>query len=432
MDEQKPLRPPKSNKHDGELLNWLTIQPHTAASSALASWFHEETGAWIRIVSVPYADITERAIQDARDGSGEFDIFQYWYAMLGALVEKNVLRDVTGWWQDNAAEIQPDDFIPVFRDTWCVQDGRRYGIPFDGDMHLLFYNKLLFNKYHLAVPETWDDYLSAARTITEGEQRTGSLDADDSRYGCGIMAADIPLILIGTFLNRLAGFGGYFFEADGSPAVNSPEALAALEHLVRELPYALPDPTKVAFDEMLGPWMAGRVGMVEFWADLGKMTDNPHQSQMAHSWGVAPLPKGPGPKGKVAAPLNAGWSLGVSTRSRNPELAQEFLRFCLRPDIILRIGTIDGGLDPARWSTYELPEYRACVTEELAAAAKTALQSAAVSWPTGASWPELQTILNENLYLAVTRCKSPREALDDTQAAWMRILTQRAESVTGG
>ena len=63
---------------------------------------------------------------------------------------------------------------------------------------------------------------------------------------------------------------------------------------------------------MLGPWLAGRVGMVEFWADLGKISDNPEQSVIANQWGVVPLPKGPAPKGKVSAPLNAGWSLGVS------------------------------------------------------------------------------------------------------------------------
>ncbi len=101
-------------------------------------------------------------------------------------------------------------------------------------------------------PITWEEYLAAARTITEAER-------GNDRYGCGIMAANIPLILIGTFLNRLAGFGGDFIDSQGRPALDSPEALAALEHLIAELPYALPDPTLVAFDEMLGS-LVGRQG----------------------------------------------------------------------------------------------------------------------------------------------------------------------------
>jgi multiple sugar transport system substrate-binding protein len=398
----------------GQSLSWLTIQPHTIASGMLAKWFEEETGVKINIVAVPYVEITDDAIKDVSNETREFDVFQYWYAMLGTLVQKDILCDISTWWVQNTEVFNPQDIIPVFRDTWCLINNKRYGVPFDGDMHLLFYNKILFNKHGLQPPNTWDEYLVAARKITEAE-------IGNDRYGCGIMAANIPLILVGTYLNRLAGFGGDFFDFQGKPALDSPEALAALEHLVAELPYALPDPAHVAFDEMLGPWMAGRVGMVEFWADLGKITDT-KESTIANQWGVLPLPKGPAPKGKVTAPLNAGWSLGVSSKARNPELAMEFLKFCLRPDIILKICTIQGGLDPVRWSTYEKPELTNCVTKELATAACSAIKSTAVPWPTSALWSELQTILNDNLYLAVTHVKTPRQALDDIQNKWNQIL----------
>ena len=400
---------------EGQTLHWLTIEPHTVASGTLAKWFEQEYGVKVEITAVPYSEITSHAFRDIIEGKREFDILQYWYPMLGALVEKGILREVTSWWERNSDELNPQDVIPVFRDTWCVKQTRRYGVPFDGDMHLLFYNKVIFKKYGLLPPRTWDEYLTTARTITEGER-------GDDRYGCGIMAANIPLILIGTYLNRLAGFGGEFIDSTGKPSLNSPEALAALEHLIKELPYAIPDPTKIAFDEMLDPWLAGRVGMVEFWADLGKISDNPEQSVIAGKWGVVPLPKGPAPKGKVSAPLNAGWSLGVSSQARYPDLALEFLKFSLRPDIMLRICTIQGGLDPVRWSTYDLTKFRDCVTEELAHAASSAIKSAAVPWPTDSRWEKMQTILNENLYLAVTQKITPKQALEDTQVLWNRIL----------
>ena len=400
---------------DGQTLHWLTIEPHTVASGTLAKWFEEEFGASVEITAVPYSEITSHALRDIIDGKREFDIFQYWYPMLGALVEKGILREVTTWWEQNSDELNSQDIIPVFRDTWCVNQNKRYGVPYDGDMHLLFYNKVIFKNYGLLPPTTWDEYLATARTITEAER-------GNDRYGCGIMAANIPLILIGTFLNRLAGFGGDFLDAQGKPILDSPEALAALEQLIAELPYALPDPTQVAFDEMLGPWLAGRVGMVEFWADLGKISDNSEESVIAKQWGVVTLPKGPAPKGKVSAPLNAGWSLGISSQARYPDLALEFLKFSLRPDIMLQICTIQGGLDPVRWSTYELPEFNDRITVELAHAASSAIKSAAVPWPMDSRWEKMQTILNENLYLAVTRKISPKQALEGTQVLWNRIL----------
>jgi multiple sugar transport system substrate-binding protein len=407
--------PVPPGKFAGRSINFLAIQPHTVASKAVAQWFEEETGARVNVLIVPYGNVTEKAVLDVTSGAGEYDVIEYWYPMLGSLVENGVLVDITDWWNQNAAEIKADDFVPVFRDTFTSIGGKRYGIPYDGDLHLLFYNTTLFDKYNLTPPETWDEYLDACKTITEGE-------AGNEIYGCGIMGAKIPLILIGTYLSRLGAYGGSFFDEDGDPAINSPEAVAALEALVAQAPYALPEPAAVAFDELLGGWLTGRVGMAEFWTDLGQMTDNPEQSTIIGEWGVVPMPKGSGPKAKTIAPLNAGFGLGVSTMAQDPELAMEFLRFNSRPDINVRANTIVGGLDPTRLSTYDAPEYRAHVTDELAEASKAAVLSQAVPWPTDAKWAELQEVLNENLSLALTGAKTPQQALDDTQAAWEGIL----------
>jgi multiple sugar transport system substrate-binding protein len=399
----------------GQSITMLTIQPHTTSSGTLAKWFQEATGATVNIIPVPYSEITGIATSDVQSGTGNLDVIQYWYPMLGSLVQEEIITDITAWWDHNNQEINPSDFIPVFSETWCVKNKRRFGIPYDGDMHLLFYNTILFEKYGLQPPKTWDEYLQFSKIITIGEK-------GNNGYGCGIMAANIPLILIGTFLNRLAGYGGDFFDLDGKPVINSAEAVSALKHLLEEMAYAVPIPTEMAFDEMLAPWLAGRVGMVEFWGDLGKITDNPEQSTIPHKWGVVPLPSGPGPKARVAAPLNAGWSLGVSTASKNKELALEFLKFILDPKIQLRICTINGGLDPVRWSTYELTEYQNFVTPQLATAARSAVTSNAVPWPTMETWPKLQVVLCDYLFQALTKRITPDQALNATQAAWIELL----------
>jgi multiple sugar transport system substrate-binding protein len=403
--------PPR--QYEGQSINFLTIQPHAVASRAIAKWFEEETGARVNVLVVPYANITEKAVLDVTSGAGEYDVVEYWYPMLGTLVENGVLVDVTQWWQDNAEEIKADDFIESYRTTFTVYDSVQYGIPYDGDLHLLFYHTTLLDKYKLDPPETWDDYLSVCKTITEGE--------GGKAYGCGIMGAKVPIILIGTFLNRMAGYGGAFFDADGNPTINSPEAVAALEALLAQAPYALPSPPAVAFDEMLAGWLTGRVGMTEFWTDLGQMTDNPAESKIVGEWKAVPLPKGDGPKAQHAAVANAGFGLGVSTLAQNPTLAMDYLKFNARPDIAVRANTIVGGLDPTRYSTLDDPAYRKHVTDDLAEAIKAAHKNA-VFWPTDAKWAELQDVLNENLSLALTGAKTAQAALDDTQVEWEKIL----------
>ncbi|NPV85217.1 MAG: extracellular solute-binding protein [Anaerolineae bacterium] len=397
----------------GANLKFLTIQPHNVAAQNLQTWFQEASGAQVELIVVPYDNVIEKAVLDVTSGANEIDVVEYWYPGLGTLVENNVLENLDQWYADNASWIKADDFFPTYFDTFTKIGDSRYGIPYDGDMHLLWYYKPLFEKYSLQPPKTWDEYLNACKTITEGEK--------GNAYGCAIMGAKIPLILIGTYLNRLGSYGGSFFDAQGKPTINSPEAVAALEGLVEQSKYALPTASAVAFDEALGGWFTGKVGMVEFWTDLGSMTNDPASSKIGGQWGVVPLPKGPGDKGKVVASVNAGFAIGVSTGSKNKACAMEFVKFVADPETAKRYNTVVGGIDPARQSTLEDPKFIEFVGKEVADAIREAHKNAVV-WPTSALWFKLQEPLNDNLSLALSGQKTPQQALDDTQKAWEDLL----------
>ncbi len=398
----------------GKTLRFLTIQPHNVASKNLAAWFEEETGAEVELIVVPYDNVIEKAVLDVTSGANQIDVVEYWYPGLGTLVENDVLENLDKWYKQNDSSLNIQDYLPTFFDVYTKIGGSRYGIPYDGDMHLLWYYKPLLEKYGLKPPQTWDEYTMVAKTITEGE-------AGNNVYGCAIMGAKIPLILIGTYLNRLGSFGGSFFDAAGNPAINSPEAVAALEALIEQAQYALPTPAAVAFDEALGGWFTGKVAMVEFWTDLGAMTNDPNSSEIVDQWGVVPLPKGPPPKGRVVASVNAGFALGVSTGSKNKDLAFAFLYFAARPDITERYNTVVGGIDPVRKSTLDDTKFIDFVSKEVADAI-TLANANAVTWPTSALWFKLQEPLNDNLSLALTGDKTPQQALDDTQKAWKKII----------
>jgi len=56
-------------------------------------------------------------------------------------------------------------------------DGKTYAVPYRQDSWVLFYNKDLFAKAKVAPPDgswTWDDYASAAKTVTTGLKGAGS------------------------------------------------------------------------------------------------------------------------------------------------------------------------------------------------------------------------------------------------------------------
>lgn len=411
--EAESTEAPAEKQFTGQTLNFLTIQPHNVAAQNLATWFEEETGAKVELIVVPYDNVIEKAVLDVTSGANEIDVIEYWYPGLGTLVENNTLENLDQWYVDSADWLKVDDFFPVYFDTFTKIGDSRYGIPYDGDMHLLWYLKPMLEKYELEVPKTWDEYLSVCQTITEGEK--------GEAYGCAIMGAKSPLILIGTYLNRLGSFGGSFFDAEGNPTINSPEAVAALQALVDQSKYALPTPSAVAFDEALGAWFSAKTGMVEFWTDLGGMTDDPASSKIVGEWGVVPLPKGPGEKGRVVASVNAGFGVGVSAGSQKKDLAYAFLSFIASPEVAARYNTVVGGIDPVRKSTLENPKFIEFVGSEVAEAIKVSHANAVV-WPTDAKWFTLQEPLTDNLSLALTGDKTPQQALDDTQKAWEEIL----------
>ncbi|QIK84683.1 ABC transporter substrate-binding protein [Sanguibacter sp. HDW7] len=62
------------------------------------------------------------------------------------------------------------------KDAYTV-DGKSYAVPYRQDSWVLYYNKDLFNKAGVALPDgswTWDDYANAAKAVTTGLKGAGS------------------------------------------------------------------------------------------------------------------------------------------------------------------------------------------------------------------------------------------------------------------
>jgi multiple sugar transport system substrate-binding protein len=396
----------------GRVINFLTIQPHAVASREAARLFEEETGADVQVLVVPFPNITEKALLDVASGAGEYDVVEIWYTSLGTLAANNVLVDLTEWWDSNAEAIGADDFAPTILQPYTEWDGRRWAVPYDGDAHLLWYNTALFEEYGQTVPATWEEYVEVCQAITEA-------GAANDVYGCGVMGLPAPIIQIGSFANRLGGFGGAFFDAEGNPTVNSPEAVAALQNMLDAAPYALPEPPSVGFDEVIGAFSVGRVAMAEFWTDFGQIVGGVEGSVVGETTVAVPMLVG-GENTTPRPALNAGFSVGISTLAQDPEVAEAFLLFLARPDINVSLNTIVGGLDPTRLSTFDNETYRTHVTPEIADAARTAIL-AATAWGNTPEWAEQQEVLNNNLSAALVGDLTAQEALDATQAEWERI-----------
>lgn len=396
-----------------ETLSVMIIQPHAVAGDMMAAAYEAQTGVRVEVTAVPYDQVQAQATLDVQSGANRFDVLDYWYTSKGALAEDGILTDVTDWIERDRAMVQPDDFIPSIYDTYTLHNGRRWGLPYDGDTHVLFYNREIFDRHGLGAPATWDDYLTAARTITEAER-------DNGIYGAAMLGFRVPIIICSSFVNRLAGFAGTFFDADGRPALDSEPALMAAEAMLAVAPHCLPTPLETAFDQALPAFLSGRVAMMEFWTDLGVYAQDPEGSQIVDKWGVVQMPIGGGATQSLAA-LNAGFCFGVSSGSRNPERAWDFIRWATGQEFGLELLTTTGtGMDPTRLSTLQSPAYRdfAPLVQEAA----TASLSGVLAWPTIPESPRLMEALADALAAMLAGERSPQAAMAQAQQAWERIL----------
>jgi multiple sugar transport system substrate-binding protein len=397
-------------------LTVLMISSHEGAADWLAERYEAETGVAINPVIVPYDEIAAKLSLDQQSGANTIDVAAPWYVSLGDLAADGSIQDLTDW-IESEPDLQTADFIPSIYDAYTTVGDRRYGLPFDGDTHVLFYNKeILARNGFDTPPATWDEYLHQVQTITANESANGV-------YGAAVFGQKSPLILGASYANRLAGFGGEFLDEDGAPALDSPAAAAAAQALVDIVPHAFPTAAETAFGEGNSAWLDGSVGFIENWTDLGVVSQSAESgSTVADAWGVTTLPVG-GDQTEPRASLVAGFTWTVTANTEKTEAAQDFIAWAASSEVNTALLTAEPptGIDPNRVSSLESEEYGTAfpALQEV----NRATLEGTLAWPTGEHAAELAQVLTDELAeLLAGQGGTAEETMGRVQAEWERIL----------
>ena len=396
----------------GQTLKFMMINPHAGSIEPLSAAFAELTGATVEAVKVPYDQITAQATLDVMSGTNQFDVFEYWYADKEALVRDGVVADITDRIEAEKDIIDPDDFLGALYDAYTLVNGRRYGLPYDGDTHVLFYNSEILERNGQKPPRTWDEYTAVTAAVTDAEKANGI-------YGALILAKQIPIILCSSYANRLGGFGGDFLDANGKPALTSDAAIAAAKTMLDAAPHATPTPLETEFGNSIPVFLGGQAGMIEFWTDMGTWAEDPEQSKIVGKWGAVPMPVGGG--NNVHRPaMNAGFGFAVSTGSKNQDMAWEFVKMASSKETHVAVLTNNKtGVDPIRKSA--IPAYKAFAPRQ-GEVVEEAIADA-FPWPTKPETPKLMQALTDELGLMLAGEKSVEQAMGDAQAFWEKTLS---------
>ncbi|MFE9763939.1 ABC transporter substrate-binding protein [Streptomyces sp. NPDC005808] len=394
----------------GVTLKVLVNTPHLATyNNVLAPRWEQQTGGKLVATAVPYDQLIATQIADAQSGTGEYDIFDYFYYGLGSLVEADALVDITSWIAQHK-ELNTRDYLPSVYDAYTLFQGRRYGLPFDGCQHLVYYNTELLDRYGLQPPTTWDEYDAAAKKITQG--------GGGEYYGAAVQGQPAALLLGCAFINRLVGYGGSLVSSSGKPTLTSDAALAAAEHLIDINQYALPTPLTTGFSTANNAYLNGQVAMIETWTGMAQRAADPALSKIAGKWGAVAIPLG-GNNTTHRTPLNNGYGLGVSTASQHQAEALAFAAWATSSEEVLVQATApNSAIDPNRTSVLYAPSYAAATPTAFDLIRAGLDADPAVAWPKDAAGPQNLQQLCDQLALAIAGEQTARTALRNAQAAW--------------
>ena len=197
----------------------------------------------------------------------------------------------------------------------ATYDGKTYGIITDGNIFVQQLRKDLMEdadnqkKFEdkfgkpLAYPKNWDDEFQLMKFFHNPEKGI---------YGSGnLRSRGFGYVW---FLMYLYSFGGFPFDPDMKPTVNSEAGKKAIEIYLRDKEVAFPDSPSWGTSQMIPHIAAGDVYSCQYWGGLIKLCENPAKSKTAGKWTYGVVPGGEA-KGK---PLYRAAGMPVVVLDRQP------------------------------------------------------------------------------------------------------------------
>ncbi|MBI4574373.1 MAG: sugar ABC transporter substrate-binding protein [candidate division NC10 bacterium] len=337
------------NKHPWQ----AGIEPHLKDFEAL-------TG--IKLIAEVYPEDQFRAktLVELTSGASSIDVFMTMPAQEGLKYMR------AGWYQPvdeflkdsslTAPDYNWNDFLDKTRDA-MVAEGKLIGPPIQVENVALMYRKDVFQKYNVKVPTTLDELEAAAKALN------GKPMTDDGQPGFGIVNRGKRAAATSMFAGMLHAMGGTWLTPNREPAINSEEAIKAIDMWGRLLRlYGPPGSENNHWYEASSIFSQGKAAMYTDANSLWPVIEDPQKSKVVGKVGYALFPRGP--KGQSGSTV-AVWGLGMPKTSKNQKAAWLFMQWATNKDQVFKVQSEKGVLG-CRDSVWKDPKGKAKVPGDLA------------------------------------------------------------------
>ena len=273
---QQPAAQQPAKKFAGITVNAITFSGPQIAEpmQRRGKEFSELTGATINVVTVPFADLYQKILNDFATGTNSYDVIVFAPQWMVDYIEPGYLEDLTDRVKADP-DLQWEDVGLFFRDFSATYNGRIYTIPLDGDFQMVYYRTDIAKELGLQPPKTWDDYLAFAKAVSEKK-----LTTDDGKpvYGSCIAkkkAAQsywmVTSVASAFIQSQGTGQGAFFDLETFKPLYNSEAFARALEIYKETTQYGPPDEINLDVGDTRGLWTAGQCALTIDWGDIGTL-----------------------------------------------------------------------------------------------------------------------------------------------------------------
>ena len=274
------------------------------------------------------------------------------------------------------------------------RDGKIVAVAMMINAQHLMYRRDIFSDLGISPPENYDALLAAAKKIRDA----GVVDYPlGGTFKAGWNLAE-------EFVNMHLGFGGKFFNADKTPAVNGAAGVKTLEMLKALTEYM--DPEYLVSDStyVQQQLQQGKVAMANLWASRAGAMNDEAESQVVGKIGFAAAPAAT-PGGKPATTL--WWDGMVVAKNISDAEADAAFRLMMHG---VSPASLEKGKDAAIWLAF--PD------SAIGKGAVDSQKGGAPAYPASTEMGLMHTALGNNIADFLTGKESAQQTLADIEDAY--------------
>ncbi len=329
-------------------------------------------------------------------------------AFLPTFAERGWLLPLDPYIEKYRAEIDWDDFDPALVDV-CSYQGKVYGIPNLAIVMFFFYRKDLFEAAGLNPPETFEEWIAAAKALNNPEKK---------QYGT-LMTLKAGDGFQNDFTYWLRTYGGDWYDKDWRVTIDSEAGFKALSTMKELMQYAPPNVLAFHNDEATVAMQQGLTAMGLQWQSRALSMDKPDVSKVVGKVHFAVPPAAT--KGGKSHPRMAVSCYAINAFTKHdPDLVFQVIAKTLSKEH-MREGA--GLFTPTRLSVSKDPEvgqkYR------FVKAAADTIQAGARLIPSNPEFSEAMLEVTQNLQKGLTGELSIKEALARAQQVMHELMEEK-------